>query len=67
MKTQEFIKKVNEKSIKNGTIFDVLKNNKKIGQVGVIRGTIVYFEFVDNEIPVDLLIGDYIFNETDEE
>lgn len=67
MKTQEFIKKVNEKSIKNGTIFDVLKNNTKIGQVGVIRGTIVYFEFVDNEIPVDLLIGDYIFNETDEE
>ena len=65
MNSQEFSKKVFEQLIKNGTIFDVLKDEEQIGQVGVIRDTIVYFEFKDNVIPVDLLTGEYKFNEVE--
>lgn len=63
MNSQEFSQKVFQKGIKNGTIFDVMKGKEKIGQVGVIRDTVVYFEFKNNEIPSDLLVGDYEFIE----
>ena len=63
MNSQEFSQKVFQKQIKNGTIFDVSKENIKIGQVGVIRDTVVYLEFKDGVIPSDLLVGNYEFTE----
>lgn len=67
MRSNEFSEKVYKKEIKNGTIFDVLIQNKKIGQVAVVRDSIVYFDFENNVVPQDLLIGDYIFEEIEEE
>ena len=67
MNTGEFMQKIVKKEIKNGTIFDVYKNDSKIGQVGVVRDVIVYFEFTNNNIPKDLLIGEYDFIEVEGE
>ena len=61
MNCQEFTQKVHEQLIANGTIFNVLDGEEKIGQVGVIRTTIVYLEFNNSEIPNDILTGNYLF------
>lgn len=66
MNSKEFIQEVKSKTIKNGTIFDVIKEDENIGQVGVIRDTIVYLEFKNSVIPSDLLTGDYEFKEVEE-
>lgn len=66
MEAKEFSQKVLEQTIENGTIFDVWSGDENIGQVGVIRDTIVYFEFKNNIIPVNLLTGDYKFIEIKE-
>ena len=66
MDSKEFTQNVLKQSIKNGTIFDVIHEEDKIGQVGVIRDNIVYLEFKDETIPVDLLTGEYKFIEVEE-
>ena len=67
MYSKEFAQKLEEQTIKNGTIFNVFKGVNFIGQVGVIRDTIVYLDFKNNVIPVDLLTGEYKFDEVKEE
>lgn len=65
MNSQEFSQKVFDKKIKNGTIFNLKQGNKVLGQVGVIRDTIVNLEGKD--LPTDMLIGDYYFEEVEGE
>ena len=61
MKSKEFVEKVQRIEIKNGTIFDVIKENKKIGEIGVIKSQIMYLNFDNNNIPTDILVGNYDF------
>ena len=64
MKSTDYITKVNNKEIKNGTKFNVYKKKKKIGVVGVIDTTVVYLDMAT--IPVDLYTENYIFEEIGE-
>lgn len=60
MKAIEFSKKVNDKEIKNGSKYNVYNSvNELIGTVGVIDTTVVYLEM--EQIPTDILIGDYTY------
>ncbi|MBO5475535.1 MAG: hypothetical protein J5982_03385 [Bacilli bacterium] len=65
MDQSTFIQKVKDKEIKNGTKFEVYDQEKnKIGIIGVIDTTVVYLDMP--EIPNDILIGNYIFEEVKE-
>lgn len=66
MKAIEFSQKVNNKEIKNGSKFKVYNSNDElVGTVGVIDTTVVYLEM--QEIPTDILMGDYIYELIEEE
>lgn len=62
----EFIKAVEKKEIKNGTEFKVKKGEEEIGEIAVVRTTIVYLDI--DPIPEDLFINDdYTFTELEQE
>lgn len=65
MDSQEFLSKLTSKKIKNGSIFNIKQGEKILGQVGVIRDTVVNLERKD--LPVDILTGNYFFEEVIEE
>ena len=66
MNTKEFVAKVNNKEIKNGSKFYVYdSSNVLIGAIGVIDTTVVYLDI--KEVPVDLFTGDYNFDLIEEE
>lgn len=66
MNTKEFVAKVNNKEIKNGSKFYVYdSSNALIGTIGVIDTTVVYLDM--KEVPVDLFTGDYNFDLIEEE
>lgn len=66
MDQSTFIEKVRNKEIINGTKFMVYNQERdKIGTIGVIDTTITYLDMP--EIPNDILIGNYIFEEIKEE
>ena len=66
MNTKEFVAKVNNKEIKNGSKFYVYdSSNTLIGTVGIIDTTVVYLDM--KEVPVDLFTGDYNFDLIEEE
>jgi hypothetical protein len=65
MNSQEFLAKLIDKKIKNGSIFNIKQGENFFGQIGVIRDTIVNLERKD--LPVDMLTGDYFFEKVIEE
>jgi len=65
MNSQEFSQKVFKKEIKNGTIYNVKKDDEILGQVGVIRTVIVNLDGKD--FPADMLVGDYYFEDVEGE
>lgn len=66
MDQSTFLEKVRNKEIKNGTKFEVYSQDRTfIGTIGVIDTTVVYLDMPN--IPRDILIGNYIFEEVKEE